>query len=1364
MEQHLRNIVDRLGGQEPVTISTIQQEGGRSENLSNFVAREEASAAEPRNLSTDHAESVPGGPLASICYQKLPHPLGQQIKDLPVVDGYHVDRLLEFLVGVFRLKQVGQWNVPMIYEILYPKCRGEILDLLIKAAQNKDSFDVFHAKVLEQMIPTPQQLQLRVLRYERVQAPSENLAQYVQSIREAAQILRIQESEEQVVQRICEGLNYVQRSRFVFQAPVKSFKDLDHLIVVDRRIAFAHANERNAVGLNHPEVVQVNVVTDRARPPQGSRTKAPTKEQRPVCYHCGKAGHFRRNCFAFRRGRFYRNQKGSRPRSLWGNKKIKGAATTVVSAVEVQLGKAHVQVLIDSGSVRSIISVKDFQRVHGQQEGPELKAVMIHCSSASGEDLGILGEADIKLKIQGFTWKWKFLVSTKLRGQPLLGMDFISQNKVVLDFGNRQCHFGFAPTVSIPLLKPKVGVWCAQTIVRGSEGGPEFRCGALNFQQRAQLESLVRKYPDVLTDKLGRTHVLEYDIQLLDKTPVRLAPYRLAPPKMKFLREHIQKLIKDDVIEPSCSHFSSPMFLVPKPGGSYRAVVDFRLLNKKIAIESVPLPDVHSAFHWFSKAKYFTICDLNQAYHQIPLSKASRPLTAFCTDWNLYEYKCVPFGLATGAQVLTRLLDKVFGDLKFNYVYHYLDDLVIYSENYQEHLEHVREVLNRLRGAGLTVKPEKVTFATKEISFLGHLVSPSGVRIDPERTRAIREFSPPKDVKAISRFIGMTNFYHKFIPDFAGIAAPLNKLRRKGEAFKWEKEQQEAFEALKKAIAQPPVLGMADFNRKFILQTDASGVALGAVLSQEIQGVRQPIAYASRALTAQERKASSIYELECLAVVFATDKFLKYLEHQEFILETDNQALSWLLSHPRQLGKIGRWVAKISALKFEVRHIRGTQNIIADALSRMFETTNEQENPSSITCNLAVTEFPLAFADVRQLQDQDPELADIKARLARGEGILNYVLSRGALYWRERRNRKLLIVVPEAAHKMLFSYFHESVVGGHLGVRKTIAKIREHFSWKGMSRQVKELVLACQVCACSKTAQNTRIGLLSSEVAEKPLQKIFIDYVGKFPRSKVGNKAILVCVDAFTKFVWLLPVREATSKATMRALKEHIFASFSVPETIVSDNAQCFISREFQDFCFGMGMRHVTTSPYYPQPSHAERFNKNLRAALIAYHSRSQDTWDTQLHWLQLAFNTAEHEATKAAPFAVMFPFRAGSPLLNKWKIHELLPERVNPRVLRGRWNNVRENLVRSKDIMARRYNQDRSPSRFVVGDLVYYKNHPISSAEKHIAAKLMPRFKGPYKIQEYLTPVTVRLSDPVTNRWITKTHVSFLKPCHAKG
>ena len=175
---------------------------------------------------------------------------------------------------------------------------------------------------------------------------------------------------------------------------------------------------------------------------------------------------------------------------------------------------------------------------------------------------------------------------------------------------------------------------------------------------------------------------------------------------------------------------------------------------------------------------------------------------------------------------------------------------------------------------------------------------------------------------------------------------------------------------------------------------------------------------------------------------------------------------------------------------------------------------------------------------------------------------------------------------------------------------------------------------------------------MPSEVAQRPMQKIFIDYVGKLPRSKAGNTALVVCVDAFSKFVWLIPVRETMTKATIKALKEKIFCSFSVPELLVSDNVQCFTSQEFRHFLFWVGIIHVTTSPYYPQPSHEERFNRNLRNSLIAYHSEAHNTWDQNLTWLQLSFNLAEHESTKAAPFAVIFPFRSSSPLINRWKIN----------------------------------------------------------------------------------------------------------------
>jgi hypothetical protein len=271
------------------------------------------------------------------------------------------------------------------------------------------------------------------------------------------------------------------------------------------------------------------------------------------------------------------------------------------------------------------------------------------------------------------------------------------------------------------------------------------------------------------------------------------------------------------------------------------------------------------------------------------------------------------------------------------------------------------------------------------------------------------------------------------------------------------------------------------------------------------------------------------------------------------------------------------------------------------------------------------------------------------------------------------------------------------------------------------------------------------------------MQKLFIDYVGKFPRSKAGNTAILVCVDAFTKFFWLLPFREITSRATIKVLKERVFASFSVPEILISDNAQYFNSREFKNFCFEMGMKHVTTSLYYPQPSHAERFNRNLRAALIAYHWEAHDTWDQQLTWLQVAFNTAEHESTKAYLLLVCFLLGQAHHFSISGKFKNFYPIGVT----RGHCSDVG---LKSNIIFVRVGREWSRNITFVAlqirstGDIVYYKNHPISNAGKREAAKLMPRFKGPFGIGKILTPVTAELVDPESSLFVTKTQVSLLK------
>jgi hypothetical protein len=267
----------------------------------------------------------------------------------------------------------------------------------------------------------------------------------------------------------------------------------------------------------------------------------------------------------------------------------------------------------------------------------------------------------------------------------------------------------------------------------------------------------------------------------------------------------------------------------------------------------------------------------------------------------------------------------------------------------------------------------------------------------------------------------------------------------------------------------------------------------------------------------------------------------------------------------------------------------------------------------------------MLFEDIGAHQRSDPDLSAVIDQLSSGN-VPGYSLQKGVLHCKARFDGRPKIVVPQLLVPALFAFFHDSPVGGHLGVRKTLYKIRQSFIWKGMDSDITTRVRACSICGLSKPAQNTHYGMLSSDVTSRPLEKIFIDFVGKLPRSKNGNTYALVCVDAFTKFVWIFPVREASTATTVRALNS-IFATFGLPEILVSDNATQFTSRNFRRFCFARGIRHVTTTPYYPHLSHAERFNRNLRAALIAYHHQDHSQWDENLTWLQFAFNSAHHDS-----------------------------------------------------------------------------------------------------------------------------------------
>jgi hypothetical protein len=781
-------------------------------------------------------------------------------------------------------------------------------------------------------------------------------------------------------------------------------------------------------------------------------------------------------------------------------------------------------------------------------------------------------------------------------------------------------------------------------------------------------------------------------------------------------------------------------------------VVDYRLLNKKVVFDAFPMPSLEHAFANFHGAKVFSVLDLNSAYYQIPLSAKSRKVTAFCTPFGLYEFNKLPMGISVGCQVLSRVVDSLFSDLKNKYVYNFMDDLIVYSSSVKEHLGHLREVLGRLQKAGFTLNREKVHLAQSEIKFLGHSLSGGGIRILPERVEAIEQFPSPRNLKAVRRFLGMVGFYASFVKDFSQIAEPLHALKRKKAKFVWGESQREAFEELKRRISTPPVLQIPDFGKEFVLVTDSSDVAISAVLNQRQGENLAPIAFASRLLNVAERKYST-YEKECLAVVWGCERFRVYLEHKEFTLHTDNEALSWLLRRVKEVGRIARWILRIAPFKFKVVHISGKSNVVADCLTRQYEQASDDS-----FSGLVLQHLPAAFQSIKEHQRKDAQCREMYEKIEKGDpDARNLRLLNGAIVYLSPRKKTRRYWVPVELRPMVLQYFHDAALSAHLGGAKTLRRIEKVFYWPGVRPDVFKYVRQCPECQTAKPAQNARVGFHSSQVVPKPMERVFIDFVGPIVRSRRGNIAILAVLDGFSKFVTLYPVRKITSEAVVQCLVERYFPCFGVPAVVVSDNAAVFKSRLFYNTCFSWGIRHVTTSPYYPQASQVERFNRNLKVALTIYHHAHHTRWDEHLPSLALAFNTAWHESTDATPAALFLGREMNHPLGLKWELSQLELD-LSSQDTRVFWERALANLKRARDRVARRYNAARSEVVLKEGDLVLVKLHPLSSKPLQQSAKIASKWAGPFVIVKFLTKVTAQLANPDTGVIVRKAHVSQLK------
>ena len=456
----------------------------------------------------------------------------------------------------------------------------------------------------------------------------------------------------------------------------------------------------------------------------------------------------------------------------------------------------------------------------------------------------------------------------------------------------------------------------------------------LTSEQRKEVETLMKQYPDVLSSLPGRTDQIQHDIKLLTSEPIRTKGYSIPYKTRSVMETEIQDMLDLGVIEPSISPYSSPIVLVPKKDGSVRFCIDFRKLNKVTEFDAEPMPNMEEIINRMSGHKYFTKMDLSKGYWQVVLTERSKALTAFETPRGLFQFRTMPFGLIDSGASFCRLMRITLSNLPN--VDSFVDDMWIFTETWRDHMTSLRQVLDRLRSAKLTAKPSKCMIGYDSIECLGHNIVGQTVRPQEDKIQAIRDALRPSTKRQIKSFLGLAGFYRRFIHNFSSIASPLTDLTKKNRPNSikdWQDHHERAFQTLKNRLTFSPILRLPVFQegKPFVLRTDASEIGLGAVLLQDFEGEgRLPIAYASKKLLPRERNYSVI-EKECLGIIW---KFRKYLYGVEFLLETDHKPLSYMQTAKVLNPRIMRWAMKLQPYRFRIVAIRGRDNLGADYLSR----------------------------------------------------------------------------------------------------------------------------------------------------------------------------------------------------------------------------------------------------------------------------------------------------------------------------------------------------------------------------------------------------------------------------------------------
>lgn len=1046
------------------------------------------------------------------------------------------------------------------------------------------------------------------------------------------------------------------------------------------------------------------------------------------------------------------------------------------SVIKGKIGDVIVEMMLDSGSHRSLLSQETLIGMRGMSKANLL--VRPNLVTASGQPLTMVDHIEATVQIGQLRVRHNFLVVESLVTPAILGTDFLQKHGLTLDFtatpvavyqqGNELYKTESSEEVKL--------VWEAECQARkkriaatviedeGAEAAeectvPRFGGPATYDFPKCQVDtftSLINEYSDLFKTIPGSTTLAQHYIPTTGP-PTRVPPRRIPAHYVQEVEQQIEEMLTQGIIEESSSPWMAPAVFVRKKTGELRLCVDYRELNKKTTKDAYPLPLPDEVQDRLAGAKIFSTLDLQCGYWQMPINPSDREKTAFCPGpgMGLFQFCRMPFGLTGAPSSFQRLMNQIFRGLPF--VTTYIDDVLVHSATEKEHMDHLRQVFQRLREAGLTLRGRKCHIAMRQVRYLGHVFSASGMSPDQEKIQAVREWPVPTNATEVRQFLGLASYYRRYIHQFANIAKPLNVLTQKNTPFTWSSECEASFNTLKQKLTQAPILAYPAFHRNagpFVLETDASAVGLGAVLEQD----GHVIAYASRSLNTAEQHYSVIQK-ECLAIVFALKQFRHYLLGRPFKLVTDHAPLQWL-SAQKMEGMLCRWALAMQEYSFCIEYRRGSLNSNADALSRRV--------PHTAVSAATQIQSKNTKDELRQAQQNDTIVRKLAEALKHpnrcpsGKIWKSPPLSRYRQLWPQltvvdgvvcrkytpdpTKETITVPIVPTSLRNSVLIRSHDVPSAGHQGVERTLDHVRREGYWVNMAKDAERHCRECTKCQEAKLPAPVRAPLTSIPVG-RPWQMVAVDVL-EVPVSYNGNRYLLVIQDYFTKWAEAIPMRDQTA-ARITAELVKVFSVLGIPEVLHSDQGQNFESTILKETLQAFGIAKSRTTAYHPQgDGMVERLNRSLLQLLRLYVDKQPADWERYLPLVLYAYRTAVHSSTGVSPFQLMFGRQPKSSDFDHQLAFDVSSYQGHLQAKIAELRDLVEtNLAEAAAHQKTTYDKHSIGRTFKVGDLVWLS--------VPTAGKLDPRWEGNWKIIGVKGPITMEISDGNRKK---VTHINRLR------